>query len=397
MSQEISIPQVSTTVPAAAPASEKPSKPTSRPPALKNIGRSIMMEEPFIPQLMRFSIMAITATLLCFLVWASTTEITEVTRAEGEVVPSGYVQVVQHLEGGIVSDILVSEGEMVEKGQLMIRLDETRALENLARTQNELLALKIEQERAHALLENHEPNFKGLVSENESYANQQRSFDATVSAREKEASVIRQQISQKHEMVRSLEQRREQLSVVNTQIVAAKQGISEFEQRLASLGENHRDQAAKRFEIRAPTRGLVKSLEVHTVGAVIGAGQQIMEIVPVDTQMIVEAKVSTSDIGHVQVGQMVKIKVHSFDFVRYGIVEGTLESISPTTFIDKSNKAYYRAKIILRQPYVGQNSRANLILPGMTVESDIMTGQKTVMDYLLKPIHVAAQTAMQER
>lgn len=434
-----------------------------RQPALKHIGRTAVLEEPFTPKLMRFSIIAITITLACFLIWASTTEVSEVTRAEGEVVPSGYVQVVQHLEGGVVSEILVNEGEMVDKGQPILRLDGAGAREDLARAQNELRGLKIEEERLHALLEDREPNFEGLAPENSASQIQQRSFDATVAARENEASIIREQIGQKREAVRSLEARRValgnnvklseeslaalqtllekglanrfrylsqqeetnalrgQLAEVNSQITSAKQGIGEYEQRLSSLGANYRDQAAQsasrveneiaqledtitklnnrveRLEVRAPTRGLVKGMQVHTVGAVVGSGQQIAEIVPVDEQMVVEAKVSTSDVGHIRVGQLVQVKVHSFDFVRYGMIEGTLESISPTTFIDKMNKTYYRARVILRQPHVGENPKANLILPGMTVETDIMTGTKTVMDYLLKPIHVATANAMHER
>lgn len=434
-----------------------------RQPALKHIGRTAVLEEPFTPKLMRFSIIAITVTLVFFLLWASTTEVSEVTRAEGEVVPSGYVQVVQHLEGGVVSEILVTEGEMVEKGQPILRLDGAGAKEDLARSQSELRGLKIEEERLHALLESREPNFAGLSPENSASQIQQRSFDATVSAREKEASIIREQIGQKREAVRSLEARRValsnnvkiseeslaalktlldqglanrfrylsqqeetnamrgQLAEVNSQISSAKQGIGEYDQRLASLGANYRDQAAQsasrveneiaqleetitklnnrveRLEVRAPTRGLVKGMQVHTVGAVVGAGQQLADIVPVDEQMVVEAKVSTTDVGHLRVGQLVQVKVHSFDFVRYGMIEGTLESISPTTFIDKMNKTYYRARVILRKPFVGENPQTNLILPGMTVETDIMTGTKTVMDYLLKPIHVATANALHER
>lgn len=431
--------------------------------ALRHIGRSASLDEPFMPQLMRFSILAISAALVLFLCWASTTEISEVTRAEGEVVPSGYVQVVQHLEGGIVSKILAREGELVEKGQPLLLLDGAGAQEDLAKSQEQLRGLRIEQERLHALLDGKDPDFNALSTEAQTMLNQQRAFDATIAAREKEASIIRQQISQKQQTLRSLESRRGtlvknvrlseeslvamqtlmekglanrfrylnqqeetnrqrgQLAEVNSEITAAQQGIIEYEQRLASLEANYRDQAAAaasrveleiaqlqeviakqqnrvdRLEVRAPTRGLVKGLQVHTVGAVLGSGEEIAEIVPIDAQMVVEAKISTSDVGHVRVGQPVQIKVHSFDFVRYGMVEGTLESISPTTFIDKLNKTYYRARIILRQPYVGHAPGRNLVLPGMTVESDIMTGTKTVMEYMLKPIHVATSTAMQER
>lgn len=437
--------------------------PLKAPRALRNVGRSGLLEEPYVPRLMRGSILIISVSLLCFIVWAATTTVDEVTRAEGDVVPTGYVQVVQHLEGGIVTDILVKEGELVEKGDVLIRFNGAGAAEDLAKSRAQLRGLKAEQERLRAFLQGREPDFSKTGGAPEDIASQQQYFDTMMNARAKEAEVIRSQIAQKRESLRSLESRRNtltgnlalaeeslaamktlldkglanrfrylsqkedtnvvrgQLTEVNSELAAARKGIQEYEQRLASLTANYQDQAAKqlhtvtsdiaqleevtskqrgrveRLEVRAPTRGLVKGLEVYTVGGVLGAGEKILEIVPMDEQMVVEAKVSTSDVGHVRVGQPVQVKVHSYDFVRYGMVQGTLESISPMTFIDKFNKTYYRARIILQQPHVGENPEANYILPGMTVEADIMTGSKTVLDYLLKPIHVASKTAMRER
>lgn len=434
-----------------------------RQPALRHVGRSGVLDEPYMPQLMRYTIIVLAVSLFCFVSWASATTVDEVTRAEGDVVPTGYVQVVQHLEGGIVTDILVEEGELVEKGDVLIRLNGVGAAEDLAKSRAQLRGLKAEQERLQAFLDGREPDFSDSEGAPEDIASQQRYFDTMMDARAQEAEVIRSQISQKRAMLKSLESRRRtlsgnlklaeeglaamktlldkglanrfrylsqqedtnlirgQLTEVNSEITAAHNGIEEYQGRLESLSANYRDQASKqlhtvnndiaqleevtaklrgrveRLEVRAPTRGLVKGLEVHTVGGVLGAGENILEIVPMDEQMIVEAKVSTSDVGHVRVGQPVQVKVHSYDFVRYGMVQGTLESISPMTFIDKFNKTYYRARIILQQPYVGDNPEANYILPGMTVEADIMTGSKTVLDYLLKPIHVAASTALRER
>lgn len=434
-----------------------------RQPALRHIGRSGILEEPYMPRLIRYSIVVIAVSLFCFVSWASTTKVDEVTRAEGDVVPSGYVQVVQHLEGGIVEDILVKEGELVEKGEVLMRLNGAGASEDLAKSRAQLRALKAERERLQAFLENREPDFSQTGGAPEDVASQKEYFDTMMNARAKEAEVIRSQIAQKKATLNSLYSRRNtlneslklaeeglaamkvlmdkglanrfrylseqedanairgQIAEVQSEIRAAQEGIQEYEGRLVSLSANYRDQASKelhtvdsdiaqlqevltkmesrvaRLDVRAPTRGLVKGLQVHTVGGVLGAGENILDIVPMDEQMVVEAKVSTTDVGHVRVGLPVQIKVHSYDFVRYGMVQGTLQSISPMTFIDKFNKTYYRARIILQQPYVGDNPETNYILPGMTVEADIMTGRKSVMDYLLKPIHVAAKTALQER
>lgn len=434
-----------------------------RQPALRHVGRAGILEEPYLPRLMRYSIVVIAVSLFCFVSWAATTEVDEVTRAEGDVVPTGYVQIVQHLEGGIVSDIMVKEGELVERGDILLRLNGAGAAEDLAKSRAQLRGLKTEQERLQAFLDGRAPDFSQTGGLPEDLASQQRFFNTMMDARAKEAEVIRSQISQKQENVRSLETRRRtlagnlklaeegleamqtlmdkglanrfrylsqkedtnmvrgQLAEVNSEILSAKKGIQEYEQRLESLSANYQDQAAQqlhtinndidqleevtaklqarveRLEVRAPTRGLVKGLEIHTVGGVLGAGEKILEIVPMDEQMVVEAKISTTDVGHVRVGLPVQVKVHSYDFVRYGMVQGTLESISPMTFIDKYNKTFYRARIILQQPFVGKNPDANYILPGMTVEADIMTGRKSVLDYLLKPIHVATSTALRER
>lgn len=434
--------------------------------ALRHIGRSAVLEEPFMPRLMRFTIITISLFLGVFVAWASFTDVSEVTRAEGDVVPNGYVQVVQHLEGGIVSDILVSEGEMVTSGDVLLRLDGAGAREDLARYEAQMRGLKMEAERMRAYLDNRVPDFERHHTSDgntASLADQHRYYESMVEARQKEAEIIRSQIVQKKEIVRSLESKRGtlasnlkisreslsalktlldkglanrfrylskqeevnllrgQLAETDTEIARAQEGIAEYEQRLASLEAGYDDQAAQelnrvenemaqldevlsklrkrveRLEVRAPTQGLVKGLEVHTIGGVVAAGQKILEIVPMDEQMIVEAKISTSDVGHLRIGQPVQVKVHSYDFVRYGMVDGTLEAISPTTFIDKMNKTYYRARVVLNQPYVGHDASTNYILPGMTVEADIITGTKTVLEYLLKPIHIAARSAMHER
>jgi HlyD family secretion protein/adhesin transport system membrane fusion protein len=435
-----------------------------RQPALRHVGRSGVLDEPYMPRLMHYAIAVISVSLVVFIAWSASTQVNEVTRAEGDVVPNGYVQIVQHLEGGIVSDILVKEGQMVEEGQVLIKMNGTGAAEDLGKNEAQLRGLQIEAERLRAFLNGRKPDFSGIgnVAE-EDAVTQQRYFDAMKAARDKEAEIATSQIAQKKETLRSLQSRRNtlsgnyklaqegleamktlldkglanrfrylaqqedtnmirgQLAEVNAEIKSAQKGIEEYEQRLDSLAANYNDQASQelhrvesemaqlnevlaklrarvaRLEVRAPRRGLVQGLEIHTIGGVLGAGQKLLEIVPMDEQMVVEAKVSTSDVGHVRVGQPVQIKVHSYDFVRYGMVPGTLESISPMTFVDKFNKTYYRAKIILQQPYVGNNPLHNLILPGMTVEADIMTDTKTVLDYLLKPIHVAASNALRER
>jgi len=203
-------------------------------------------------------------------------------------------------------------------------------------------------------------------------------------------------------------------------IAVTRSEISEFENRLASLDAQQRDQAherldqiiheksqndevleklnnrVKRLEVKAPTDGLVKGLALNTIGAVVRPGQVIMEIVPQDEQLVVEVKIPPQHIGHVRPGQNVQVKFSSYDFARYGFVMGRLEQISATTFQGENGERYYAGRVFLNRNYVGKQED-NTIVPGMTVMADIITGEKTVLDYLLKPIQVAMQTSFTER
>ena len=152
-----------------------------------------------------------------------------------------------------------------------------------------------------------------------------------------------------------------------------------------------------RLEVKSPVYGLVKGLQVNTIGSIIEPGKTLMEIVPADKNLVIEAKISPKDIGHVQVGDMARIKVSSYDFARYGAVMGKLEFLSATTFLDANQQPYYRGRIALKQNFVGKNPEENKILPGMTVEANIITGKKTILSYLLKPIHLSLRQALTER
>jgi HlyD family secretion protein/adhesin transport system membrane fusion protein len=207
---------------------------------------------------------------------------------------------------------------------------------------------------------------------------------------------------------------------LQNRISVAKSEITEFQNRLKSLNATYHDDAnerldqlmgekaqnaeviskmrdrVSRLEVRAPARGIVKGLAVNTVGAVVQPGQVVMEIVPVDEQIVVQVKISPQHIGHVKTGQKVQVKFSSFDFSRYGIVSGELDQISAATFTGDKGERYYQGRIRLDHNYVGHDPR-NVVVPGMTVMAEIITGRKTVLDYLLKPIHIAMKTAFTER
>ncbi len=151
-----------------------------------------------------------------------------------------------------------------------------------------------------------------------------------------------------------------------------------------------------RLHVRAPVDGIVKGLEV-TVGSVISPGGILLELVPSDDELIVDAEISPKDIGHVKVGDPVRVKVTTYDYVRYGAIDGVLKSISASTFLNQEGVPFYRGRIRLAHQYVGTDPNALHLLPGMSVQADIITGEKTLMQYLLKPIHITMSSAFAER
>jgi len=196
--------------------------------------------------------------------------------------------------------------------------------------------------------------------------------------------------------------------------------IREYQNRLSSLGLNQNDKINERLDaiiadkaqntellremedryqrlsIRAPVGGVVKGLAVNTIGAVIRPGETLMEIVPTGDELVVEVKIPPQHIGHLKLGQKVKVKLSSYDFSRYGLVNGTLEQISATTFSGEGGERYYQGRIRLEHNYVGRDKDKH-IMPGMTVMAEIITGEKTILQYLLKPIHNSLKTAFSER
>ena len=168
--------------------------------------------------------------------------------------------------------------------------------------------------------------------------------------------------------------------------------LAEVEEALRDLRDR-----VERLEVRAPVRGVVNALAVHSVNAVIQPGQELLEIVPMADELVVEARVMPHDIGHVEEGQAADIRVSSYDFARFGAVLGVVRQLSASTYLDENLQPYYRAVIALDQDHVGDQPGVNRIIPGMTVEADIKTGSKTILDYLLRPVSRGLSSAFQER
>ena len=431
---------------------------------LNDLTRSVLYEEVPNQNLMRLTALVIGAGLILFLAWASITNVNEVARAKGEIIPSGYAQLVQHLEGGIIAEILVEEGDLVDAGQVLVRMGGIGAQEDYAGLGGRQNSLQLQAERLRALAYDKEPDFASIAGgDDNAIAYQQRILDTAREASASERKILEDQLAQKIEMItrlrselitaqNELKSGRELLAMkqdvekrgsvsrtdiieserdvnrlegdarsIESQISEAENAISEYKNRLTTASVRNRDQAlqdleevetqiaqnietlgklegrVERMTVRAPVRGIIQELKINTVGGVIGAGEPIMEIVPLDRTLIVEAHVAPRDIGNLQVHQPARVKVSAFDFSRYGVIEGTLNFLSATTFIDDNGDSFYKGRITLAQNHVGPNPDKNLILPGMTVEADIVTGKKTVLAYLLKPVHTSLSSAFRER
>ncbi len=428
------------------------------------ISQSIQLEESDAPGVV--SVGVLTSAFLCVaaIIWASITPVNEVAVTQGEVVPSGHNHVVQHLEGGIVKEIRVSDGELVTKGDVLVLIEPSATKSDLQQVQARHAILKLQLVRLNAILNEEIPNFEKydkkypelVLSENEIYQAQLKSRKSQIRVaqtkvnqreqelkREKsravylkrELEVLRLQADMREDLAsRGLVSRAEyldrkaELSETETQyyqtlsnIRVAKEAKQEAEQSLVELEDRLYESVkveigkvsgelaeldqnlvkfkdrVNRLEVTAPVSGVVKGLVVNTIQSVIKPGETIMEIVPSGDELIVESKINTSDIGHIYAGQEADIKVNSYDPQRFGTVKGEVKQISASTFLDEERQPYYRAKIALQKHYIGNNPDRYHVIPGMTVQADIKTGEKSVLDYLLKPVYRGFQNAFQER
>ncbi len=428
------------------------------------LAQHVILEEAGIPGFVRMVTVAVGLITTAFIAWAGVTEIDEVAAAPGEVVPSGQVRAIQHFEGGIIADILVEDGDLVDQGQTLLRLDRVVASADLEEMRAQRAGLLLKAERLHAFAEERAPDFSFVGSDHAGLAEGQRSIlEVQEKARANRRAVVLNQIQKsEHQLnllrgqevtqMRIVTLAEEELEMRNTlhqkgltsrlkvldiqrkaaeayggfarlqgELRVAAEDLAESRSRLAELDAMRREEAlseldvvtrelarinealtkredqVQRLEIRAPVHGIVKGLKAHTVGGVVPPGAVVLEIVPMDADMIVEARISTRDVGHINKGQPVTLKITAYDYARYGSMPGELTDVSATTFLGEDGVPYYKGVVTLGQDHVGVDPERNRLMPGMTVEADIKTGRKTLLQYLLKPVYAYASVAFRER
>ena len=454
----------SAATPAAGPAVRRPARRPGRADAefvLGRAGADLQTPRGFAHLLL----FAIAAFFVVFFAWAGWAELEEVTRGEGKVIPSRQVQVVQNLEGGIVAEILVREGAIVERGQVLVRIDDVRAASELRESRQRHLALLGALGRLRAEVGATDVAFAPEVqAEAPDLAQNERAlYRARQAALQSELDVLKSQAQQREQEQSELATRLGQLErshglaleelkiteplaasrvVSKVQLLRLQREVSDLAGELeatrlavprveAALREAKRrieerelgfradaqrelnavqaEAAAlhevitaaadrvSRTEVRAPVRGTIKQLFVNTVGGVIQPGADLIEIVPLEDNLLVEAKVRPADIAFLHPGQPAVVKVTAYDFAIYGGLDGVVEDISADTITDERGDSFYRVRVRTHDNALDKAGEPLPIIPGMTTQVDILTGEKTVLDYLLKPILRAKERALRER
>jgi len=418
------------------------------------------------PRVVRVTLWAILVFFIAMILWASLASIDEVTRGEGRAIPSSRLQKVQNLEGGIVAEVFVHEGEVVKAGAPLLRLDDTQFRSNAGETDADRLALQARIQRLTAQLNDattltlapeivqQAPDIasgemelftsvnKRIQSElaglNEQLVQKKQElldFQGKVSQYRRSLGLQQQEVSMSEPLVakgaiskvevlrlrRGVVETQGQLDSVLLAIPRAEAAIKEIESKVSETRGRYRSEAlgqlneartdlskieasgkaitdrVNRTLVTSPVRGVVQQLLVNTIGGVIQPGNDLVEIVPLDDKLLVEAKIRPQDIAFLRPGQEATVKFTAYDYTIYGGLKGTLEQISPDTVTDKDGKSFYIIRLRTDKNHLGTDEKPLLIIPGMVASVDIITGKKTVMAYLLKPILRARAEAFRER
>ena len=347
--------------------------------------------------------------------WSYWAEIDQLTRAQGTVIASSKTKVVQSSEPGIVNSILVTEGARVSAGQPVLILERSRSQSAFDEIEAELASLMAARARLTSEVEGGEIVFPSLLQRFPEFVDNQRSLaERRRTALEDELFSISASLGSVTDELALLRPLAERGDVSEAEILRLERQVAELEGRyrttknqfyrdaaqelervssgIATLQQqlNQRQDRLNRTTVIAPVNGIVKNLSINTVGAVVGSGEALMEILPVDDRLVIEAKIAPSEIAFVRTGMDAVVKVDAYDYTIFGDLAGTLTYLSADTLIDPADPnavPYYRAQITTTGTRFSKQDRAGLeILPGMTATVEIKTGKSTVFTYLTKPL-----------
>jgi len=362
--------------------------------------------------------------LVVAVVWAAYATLDEVAIGTGRVIPSSQVQVIQNLEGGILAELKVAEGQMVAKDDVLLRIDDTRfnatwreahakrlsllaAIARLtAEAQSTTLAYPVEVTREAPQI---------VQQESALYNRRRQTMEQTLEGLQRSLKLATQELAMSEPLVAKgaiseveVLRLRRQANELQTNIderrnrfrAEASEELVKQKTELAGLTESTvaMEDRVQRTLVRSPVRGLVKTIHTRTIGAVIQPGAAIIEIVPVEDSLLIEAQVRPEDIAFIHPGQKATVKISAYDFSIYGGLHGVVEHVSADSIVDdKRGVSFYKVLVRTQNASLENQGRTLQIMPGMTATVDVLTGRKSVLDYLLKPVLKARERALRER
>jgi adhesin transport system membrane fusion protein len=364
--------------------------------------------------------------LLCFFVWASQAELEQITRAPGQIIASGRTQVIQASDGGVLQALMVKEGDTVERGQVLALLDRQKLRASYQETRSRELALRATVARLQAEVVGSEPTF---AAENEGYpqfrANQlallqkrRASINEETASLRKLLELAQRELAMTAPLVNTgdvsqadvLKLERQvadlQAQITNRQnkyLQDTQADLSRAEEELAGVLQMlaQRADLLSRTELRAPMRGVVKNIRMTTIGGTLKPTEELMQIVPIENELLVEARIRPTDIAFIHTGQTASVKIDAYDYTLYGWLEGKVSYLSPDTLTEdlrQGEQAYYRMQVRADDKrFAKQAKEAIQLQPGMTVMVEVKTGKNTVLRYLAKPIVKTMREAMVEK
>ncbi|WP_230425680.1 HlyD family type I secretion periplasmic adaptor subunit [Spartinivicinus ruber] len=428
---------------------------------MSDTSAAMMLKTPKGSRVLLFAVLSVVIVLL---IWAAWADVDEVTRGEGKVIPSTHLQVVQNLEGGILKELYVAEGDMVKKGQSLMQLDDTRFASSFRESEVEYFSLLASIARLKSEINDTPLVFPKELDKFPEYKKREREiFKSRQQSKESELSIVKEQVEQVQQDLKSTQAQKRRLErsrrllkreyemtkplarqgvVSEVEMIQLEQRLNDLEGELETTGlaipklessykETQQQEQEVRLEfkekavselkeaevkiaqlvesrssiedqvqrtsVRSPVAGIVKKINITTIGGVVQPGMNLIEIVPLEDTLLVEAKIRPKDIAFIRLGLKAVVKFTAYDFAIYGGLDGIVEHISADTIQDEEDESYYLVRIRTEESNLGSKDKPLPIIPGMLAGVDIITGKKTVLDYLLKPILRAKQNALTER
>jgi multidrug efflux pump subunit AcrA (membrane-fusion protein) len=377
------------------------------------LAKAILLEEATPPTYMRTTIKLVAYTVGIFFVWAMFAKLDVVALATGQIMPIQAVKVIQHVDGGRIAAINVIDGQVVKEGEVLMRLNDTEPSAEYETLNAKYWGLYARVERLRALLDGRDADFSAVPKE----------FDQMVNEQKTTLKTSRDQITQLNGEIKILsevsnirgELSREKLAT-RVQALDAERNLSQAKAELLRYRRTNMDELnlsanemaqteeqlnkmrdrLQRVDVISPVDGVVQDLKFRTVGGVIPPGAILMNVVPSDGNLHAEVRALPTDIGFIKVGQTARVKIGTYDFMRYGTMEGKVSMVSSYSTLDEKQQPYFKVIVSLPMKNLG-NDPSKSIDPGMTAQADIVTDRQSVLRYLMRPIYIAFHQGMRER